>query len=194
MPTDEDWWPSWLRWWREPIAFHCAVGAAFEWSPRARPEKTEQLNPIFQLPQPLLEGLPWDASCLVIVPASPCTQPQQESSTRHHVQRRRHFRQHSRVPVRMREDQRDCKETTGRHCQHRESSPTFQTRSCQQVVQASAVVAQAISCLPDGQQVLIRHVSLVDTDNKMDGLFGCPTAERNSHRHAPHDDCWYTSG
>src|SRR6266852_4564367 len=152
MPTDEDRWPSWLDWLREPTALHCAIGVALERSLLARPEKAEQLDPIFQLYQPLLERPPGDARCLVITLASTCTQTQHEPSSRHYIQRRRHFRQHSRVPVCMREDQRDRTNTTGLHRQHREGSPTFQTRSSQQVIEAGTVVHQVISRLPDGHQ------------------------------------------
>src|SRR6266702_5395688 len=134
MPPDENWWPSWLDWLREPTALHCTVGAAPERSLLARPEKAEQLDPIFQLLQPLLERPPGDARCLVITLASTCTQTQYKPSSRHYIPSRRHFRQHSRVPVRMREDHWDRTNTTCLHRQHRESSPTFQTRSSQQVV------------------------------------------------------------
>src|SRR2546423_7122324 len=127
MPPDENWWPSWLDWLREPTALHCTVGAALERSLLTRPEKAEQLDPIFQLHQPLLERPPGDARCLMIMLTSTCTQPQHESSPRHHVQCCRHFRQHSRVPVRMREDHRDRTNTTSLHRQHRDGSPTFPT-------------------------------------------------------------------
>src|SRR5260370_10615659 len=112
MSTDEDRWPSWLDWLREPTALHCAVGAALERSLLARPEKAEQLDPIFQLHQPLLERPPGDARCFVITLASTCPQTQHEPSSRHSIQRRRHLRQHSRVPLRMPEDHRDGTKTT----------------------------------------------------------------------------------
>src|SRR5260370_24854504 len=134
MPTDEDRWPCWLDWLREPTTLHCAIGAALERSLLVRPEKAEQLDPIFQLLQPLLERPPGDARCLVIMLASTCTQTQHEPSSRHYIQRRRHFRQHSWVPVRMREDHGDRPNITGLRRHHREGSPTFQARSSQQVI------------------------------------------------------------
>ena len=94
----------------------------------------------------------------------------------------------------MREDHWDPIETMGRHRQHREGGPTFQAGSSQQIVQAGAVVPQIVGRQPDGQQVLVRHVCLVDADNKVDVLVALFTVKRSDHRHASHCVRLYTSG
>jgi len=94
----------------------------------------------------------------------------------------------------MGENHWDRTDTLGRCCQHCESGPTFQAWSRQQVVQAGAIVTQTISRLPDSQQVLIGHVSLMDANDKADVWLSSLASEWSVRCRGPHDVRLYTSG
>ena len=66
----------------------------------------------------------------------------------------------------MGQHQRNGQETLGSYSQRCESGPALKARGRQEIVQASTIITEAISCLPDRQQLLVCHIGLVYADKK----------------------------
>src|SRR5690242_709298 len=85
------------------------------------------------------------------------------------------------MPVRVRQHQRNGKESLGGHSQRGENRPALKARDSKEIVQARTVIAKAIGCLPNSQQLRVGHISLMDADKKTDVSPNATTVEYGCH-------------
>src|SRR6516162_9983408 len=147
MAADEDGWSFWPGGARVTGSVPQLIPATGKRA-SAAPQRAHYLDSLAKSRDPLPVRGPWHPEGCRVISRATCTQAQYDPTATGRIQGGCHLGHHSRMAVRIGENQRNRNEFSRGLGERGQSGPAFRPRGSQNVIERGPVVAKALAFLP----------------------------------------------